>query len=52
MKPRQRLEELLTGEADILRFTGFHSGCDGLRGTEQYRRWRQSERGDPVTLIK
>ena len=52
MKKRKGSEELCTGDADFLSFPGFHSGCDGLRGSQQFRRWRQSQRVDAVTLGK
>ena len=52
MKPRQRLEELLTGDANLLRFAGFHSGFDGLREPHEFRWWRQGERGDAVAAGK
>jgi len=31
---RQRLEELVTGDANLLSFAGFHSGFDGMCGIQ------------------
>ena len=52
MKPRQRLEELLTGDTNFLSFAGFHSRIDGLHGCQQFRMRWQSKRRDPVTFVK
>jgi len=52
VKPRQRVQELLAGKANFLSLAGFHSSFDELRGSEQFRMWRQNERGDPVTFVK
>ena len=50
MKPRERSEELLTGEAAILRFSSFHFGFDGLREPHEFPWWRQSQRVDAVAV--